>query len=217
MTQILTRKMAVPQQRLECPIPAPGPGHLIIVIINIIMIRYDYCYHYYYRVGREDTANLRTKILDSRGIDSSIILISRGGTPRPIGNFPGSLSQQISAGIISVRRSGAPKPLLAARRRLQAQRVGRVPGVEGLQGAAPEASPAARTSWHSLGTIQETPKQRPFLLEDGDKREIYCPPTAASSLLREPGAADACAVSSGSLSLATLHVRVLPINRRPSM
>ena len=36
------------------------------------------------------TANLRTKILDFRGFDSSIILIVRGGIPRPVGNFPES-------------------------------------------------------------------------------------------------------------------------------
>ena len=35
-----------------------------------------------------NTANLRTKILDFRGFDSSIILISMGGIPRPIGIFP---------------------------------------------------------------------------------------------------------------------------------
>ena len=41
------------------------------------------------------TASLRTKILDFRGFDSNIFLISRGGIPRPIGNFPESLSQRI--------------------------------------------------------------------------------------------------------------------------
>ena len=35
------------------------------------------------------TANLRTKIMDFRGFDSSIILILTGGIPRPIGDFPG--------------------------------------------------------------------------------------------------------------------------------
>ena len=38
------------------------------------------------------TANLRTKILDFRRLDSSRILISRGGIPRPIWNFPESLA-----------------------------------------------------------------------------------------------------------------------------
>ena len=41
------------------------------------------------------TANLRTKILDFRGFDSSRILILRGGTLMSIGNFPESLSQAI--------------------------------------------------------------------------------------------------------------------------
>ena len=34
------------------------------------------------------TANLRTKILDFRGFDSSRILSLMGGIPRPIGDFP---------------------------------------------------------------------------------------------------------------------------------
>ena len=46
------------------------------------------------------TASLRTKILDFRGFDSSIILSLRGGIPRPIGNFPESLSQAILVGEI---------------------------------------------------------------------------------------------------------------------
>ena len=41
------------------------------------------------------TANLRTKVLDFRGFDSSIILILRGGILMSIGNFPESLSQAI--------------------------------------------------------------------------------------------------------------------------
>ena len=45
-----------------------------------------------------------------RGFDSSIISISRGGLPRPIGDFPKSLSQAILAGIISVGRSGVARP-----------------------------------------------------------------------------------------------------------
>ena len=36
------------------------------------------------------TADLRTKILDFRGSDSSIILILRGGILRPVGKFPGN-------------------------------------------------------------------------------------------------------------------------------
>ena len=52
------------------------------------------------------TANLRTKILDLRGFDSSTFLNLGGGIPRPTGNFPESLSQQILVGIILVGRLG---------------------------------------------------------------------------------------------------------------
>ena len=41
------------------------------------------------------TANLRTKILDFRGFDSSRILILRDGILRSLGIFPETLSQQI--------------------------------------------------------------------------------------------------------------------------
>ena len=50
------------------------------------------------------TANLRTKILDFRVFDSSIILVVRGGIIIPIGNFAESLRQAILAGIILVHR-----------------------------------------------------------------------------------------------------------------
>ena len=49
-------------------------------------------------------ANPRTKILDSRGFDSSIILFSRGGMFMPIGDFLEMLSQAILVGIILVGR-----------------------------------------------------------------------------------------------------------------
>ena len=55
----------------------------------------------------EKTASLSTEILDLRGFDLSRILILRGGTPRPIGNFPESLSQAISARMTLVARWGA--------------------------------------------------------------------------------------------------------------
>ena len=48
--------------------------------------------------------NLRTKIPDFGGFDSSRALMSRVGIPRPIGNFPESLSQLILAGMILVGR-----------------------------------------------------------------------------------------------------------------
>ena len=52
------------------------------------------------------TANLCTKILDFRGFDSSRILNSRGGIPRPIGDFPEGLSQAILVGIMLVGKLG---------------------------------------------------------------------------------------------------------------
>ena len=38
------------------------------------------------------TANLRTKVLDFGGLDSSRILISSDGIPSPTGNFPQTVS-----------------------------------------------------------------------------------------------------------------------------
>ena len=58
------------------------------------------------------TANPPTNIVDFGGFDSSIILISRGGIPRPIGDFPQCLSQAMLVGIMSVGRLGVQ---LAAR------------------------------------------------------------------------------------------------------
>ena len=53
-----------------------------------------------------DDWGVRTKILDFRGLDSSIILIVRAGILMPIGNFPEILSQGILVGIILVGRLG---------------------------------------------------------------------------------------------------------------
>ena len=55
---------------------------------------------------KRPTANLRTKILDIRGFDSSIIFILRAGILMSIGNFPEVLSQRILVGIILVGRLG---------------------------------------------------------------------------------------------------------------
>ena len=52
-----------------------------------------------------DTANLRTKILDFGGFDSSRIFSLRVGILMSIGDFPESLSQAILAGVILVGRS----------------------------------------------------------------------------------------------------------------
>ena len=55
------------------------------------------------------TANLRTNIMDFRGFDSSLILILRGGIPRPIGNFLEALSRAILVGIITVHDMYQPQ------------------------------------------------------------------------------------------------------------
>ena len=52
------------------------------------------------------TANIRTKILEFRGFDSSRISILRGGILMSIGDLPESSSQAILAGIILVGRLG---------------------------------------------------------------------------------------------------------------
>ena len=53
-----------------------------------------------------NAANVRTKILEFRGFDSSIILILRHGVPRLVRNFPEMLSQAVLVGVISVGRLG---------------------------------------------------------------------------------------------------------------
>ena len=63
-----------------------------------------------YENGR--TANLRTKIMDFRGSDSSIILISRGGILMSTGDFAVILSQRILSGRFLVGRLGVPIVLL---------------------------------------------------------------------------------------------------------
>ena len=53
-----------------------------------------------------NTPNLPTNIVSFRGFDSSIRLISRGGIPRPIGDFPESLTRAILVGVMLVGRLG---------------------------------------------------------------------------------------------------------------
>ena len=60
------------------------------------------------RVPCYPTANLRTKIMDFRGFDSSRILILRGGILRPVGNFPECLNQATLLGITLVGILGVP-------------------------------------------------------------------------------------------------------------
>ena len=54
------------------------------------------------------TPNLPTNIVDFGGFDSSTILVYRGGIPRPIGDFPESLSQAMFVGTMLVGGLGVP-------------------------------------------------------------------------------------------------------------
>ena len=60
------------------------------------------------------TSNLRTKILDFTGVDSSRISMLRGGILMSMGNFPASLSQAILVGRFLVGRLGASHSVSAA-------------------------------------------------------------------------------------------------------
>ena len=55
-------------------------------------------------IVQSNTPNPPTNIVDFRGFDSSIILISRGGIPRPIGDFSESLSRAMLVGTMLVGR-----------------------------------------------------------------------------------------------------------------
>ena len=52
--------------------------------------------------GGQGMANLATNIVDFEGSDSSVILIRRSGIPRPIGDFPTSLTQAMLVGVMLV-------------------------------------------------------------------------------------------------------------------
>ena len=52
------------------------------------------------------TPNVPTNIVGFGGFDPSIMLIQRGGIPRPIGNFPESLSQAMLVGVMLLGRLG---------------------------------------------------------------------------------------------------------------
>ena len=55
-------------------------------------------------------------LADFRGLDSSVILILRGGIPRPIGDSPEDLSQAMFVGIMLVGRLGVGAKVGIARR-----------------------------------------------------------------------------------------------------
>ena len=80
--------------------------HCNIIIIIIIIIYY---YHIIIIICITSKANLCTKLLDFREFDSNIIFILGGGIPRPIGNLPDILSQQILVGRFLIGRWAYPK------------------------------------------------------------------------------------------------------------
>ena len=57
------------------------------------------------------TPNPPTNIVDFRRFGSSIILVDRGGIPRPIGDFPETLNQAMLVGTLLVGGLGI-KPVL---------------------------------------------------------------------------------------------------------
>ena len=102
-----------PAKPLQCSHAAIHVYIYIYICIMCICIYYYmyislslYIYIYRYLSLSLYIANLRTKILDCTGFGPSIILILRGGSLMPIGNFLESLSQAILAGIILGGRSG---------------------------------------------------------------------------------------------------------------
>ena len=74
--------------------------------------------------GSGDAPNLPTKVLDIRGLDSSRILMLRGGILSSIGDLPESLSQAILVGRLLVGRLGVAH---AARHEQQGTRHRRPP------------------------------------------------------------------------------------------
>ena len=76
----------------------------IIMVISIItVISYDNNEH----PNNNSTPNLPTNTVDFKGFDSSIILNSRGGIPRPIRDSPESFSRAMLVGTMLVERLDA--------------------------------------------------------------------------------------------------------------
>ena len=73
---------------------------------HLFVERYAGCDTAFNACCGDATPNLRTKILDFRGSDSSRILISRGGILMSIGDFPESLSQAMVVRTMLVGRLG---------------------------------------------------------------------------------------------------------------
>ena len=112
------------------------------------------------------TANLHTKILDFRGFYSNMILNLRGETPRPIRNFPESLSQRILVGIILVGRLGvrAATSLTLAGARLPAVKLPFFGGKDPQAKAKAKCMRALEGFWETHNIIVRIPLQgTPFL------------------------------------------------------
>ena len=63
----------------------------IYIYIHIFIYMYIYIYTHVYTYVYMYTPNLRTKILDLRGLDSSIVLIAKGWKSHARREFPGNV------------------------------------------------------------------------------------------------------------------------------
>ena len=87
---------------------------IIIMVIVVVTVNYLDVYAYKYIIISSSTPiSLRT-LRGFRGLDSSIILVLRGGILRPIWDFPESLSQAMLAGIMLVGGLGVVVVVVAA-------------------------------------------------------------------------------------------------------
>ena len=75
---------------------------IVIVVIVVIVVKLVIVVIIVITVIMDPTANLPTNIVDFGGFDSSNMVCLRGEIPRPTGDFPESLSQAMSAGIMLV-------------------------------------------------------------------------------------------------------------------
>ena len=93
----------------------------------------------------KDTGDFRAKILNFGGFDSSRILSVRGGLPRPVGNFPESLSPAILGGIILVGRLGVGPGIPKLGRRQKADTAAQPGSLRPCAPPAPGALPRCIT------------------------------------------------------------------------
>ena len=69
--------------------------------------------------GIRPAPDLPTNIADFRGFDSSVNLIIRADIPRPVGDFPESLTQAMLVGVMLVGRLGVLLSLVKQRHNRQ--------------------------------------------------------------------------------------------------